>query len=177
MEDEAVVMFLGLFFAAIVMLVIVSVLTKFAKARMEQQRQEKFRQQQADRQQTSEEDKRRSQQELKQRLLQKYGLNRDNASTVFESDEQSRKHQLHVEDSHEHGHLGQEEHYEEIVGSLGEVNDEGCADLAGVRFLATDLAYEIQMQETVDYDRIAQAMVLGEIVNNPRFKSPYSRRR
>ena len=112
-------------------------------------------------------EQRRRQEELKQRLQQKYG----------QVDEQARKHQKHVEDSHEHGHLGEEEHYEEIVGSLGEVNDEGCEDLSGVRFIATDLAYELQTSETVDCDRLAQVMVLGEVLNHPRFKQPYSRRK
>ena len=46
--------------------------------------------------------------------------------------EAAEKHERHVEDAHEHDHVGEEEHYEEIVGSLGDVNDEGCEDLAGV---------------------------------------------
>ena len=80
------------------------------------------------------------------------------------------KHQI---DADRHEHLGEEEHYEEIVGSLGEVNDEGCEDLSGVRFIAHDMAYEIN-DEHADYSKVAQAMVLGEILNQPRFKKPYS---
>ena len=55
---------------------------------------------------------------------------------------QPTKHELHLSDAKEHAHLGEEEHYEEIVGSLGEVNDEGCIDLDGVRFIAHDVAYD-----------------------------------
>lgn len=89
---------------------------------------------------------------------------------------QSEKHDLHQADAHQHAHLGEEEHYEEIVGSLGEVNDEGCEDLSGVRFIAHDIAYEISENEHPDYNRLAQAIVMGEILNNPRFKIPYTRK-
>lgn len=86
------------------------------------------------------------------------------------------KHELHQQDAKEHGHTGVEEHYEEIVGSLGAVNDEGCEDLSGVRFIAHDLAYDDAEGEGYDYTRLAQAMVLGDVINNPRFKKPYSRK-
>ena len=86
------------------------------------------------------------------------------------------KHERHQEDAHEHGHTGEEEHYEEIVGSLGEINDEGCIDLSGVRFIAHDLAYDTSNSEQHDYTELAKAMVLGEIVNSPRFKTPYKRK-
>ena len=80
------------------------------------------------------------------------------------------KHELHVQDAKEHAHAGEEEHYEEIVGSLGEVNDEGCGDLGGVRFIVHDLAYETGDEGEHDYAELAKAMVLGEIINTPRFK-------
>ena len=86
------------------------------------------------------------------------------------------KHELHVQDAHEHAHLGEEEHYEEIVGSLGDVNDEGCEDLSGVRFIVHDLAYDTSTDGEHDYTELAKAMVLGEVVNSPRFKHPYSRK-
>lgn len=86
------------------------------------------------------------------------------------------KHERHVSDAHEHGHEGVEEHYDEIVGSLGDINDEGCEDLNGVRFIAHDLAYELTENGEHDYAEFAKAMVLGEIVNSPRFKAPYSKR-
>ena len=85
------------------------------------------------------------------------------------------KHERHQQDAHDHGHTGEEEHYEEIVGSLGEVNDEGCEDLSGVRFIAHDLAYDTS-ENGQDYTQLAKAMVLGEIINNPRFKSPYTKK-
>ena len=170
LDGEVVAMFLGLTFTAIVILIFVTVFVKIARESKEKQRLEQYKQRSAElkEQETSSYDQRRSQEELKRQLAKKYGLKYDDYDS---------KHEKHVEDAHEHGHFGEEEHYEEIVGSLGEVNDEGCADLGGVRFIANDIAYEIQTQETVDYDRIAQAMVLGEIINSPRFKTPYTKRK
>lgn len=86
------------------------------------------------------------------------------------------KHERHVADANEHEHQGEEEHYEEIVGSLGEVNDEGCEDLSGVRFIAHDLAYELDDNDALDYTGLAKSMVLGEIINTPRFKQPYHKK-
>ena len=83
------------------------------------------------------------------------------------------KHERHVADADEHAHAGEEEHYEEIVGSLGEVNDEGCEDLSGVRFIMRDIAYEADDGEETDYTKLVHAMVLGEIINTPRFKEPH----
>ncbi len=89
--------------------------------------------------------------------------------------QEAAKHAAHVADAHAHEHKGSEEHYEEIVGSLGEVKDEGCADLDGVRFIAHDVAYDNVENERRDYSDVVQAMVIGEILNEPRFKSPYHR--
>lgn len=88
---------------------------------------------------------------------------------------QATQHDAHVADAHAHGHKGDEEHYEEIVGSLGDINDEGCADLDGVRFIEHDKAYE-QSDEYRDYSDAVRIMVWGEVLNNPRFKSPYRRK-
>ena len=90
--------------------------------------------------------------------------------------QKAEQHERHQADAHEHGHEGEEEHYEEIVGSLGDVNDEGCADLSGVRFIAHDLAYDTSDKGKHDYAQLAKAIVMGEIVNNPRFKQPYHRK-
>lgn len=81
----------------------------------------------------------------------------------------------HILDAVEHGHKGVEEHYPSIVGSLGEINDEGCADLEGVRFIEHDVAYE-RSDEQRDYTDVVRLMVLGEVLNDPRFKSPYHRK-
>lgn len=83
------------------------------------------------------------------------------------------KHAAHVADALAHEHKGEEEHYEEIVGSLGDVNDEGCADLDGVRFIEHDAAYEQNDPISRDYASVVRAMVLGEILNDPRFDDPY----
>ncbi len=79
--------------------------------------------------------------------------------------------------ANDHDHLAdEEEHYEKIVGSLGEVSDEGCDDLDGVRLIVNDMAYDISEEnETVRAD-IAKAIVLGDILNSPRFKSSYRKR-
>lgn len=165
----------GVFTFVIFAIVIISVV-KSAKAKSDQQRTQQtmaqFKQRNAERQgqQTSSDEESRRQAEKMKQIAQSFGLYND-------ADEQARKHAKHVADSHAHEHIGEEEHYEEIVGSLGEVNDEGCADLSGVRFLANDIAYEIQTNEAADYDRLAQAIVLGEIVNSPRFKTPYTRKK
>ena len=82
----------------------------------------------------------------------------------------SEKHEKHQADAHEHGHAGEEEHYEEIIGSLGDISDEGCEDLSGVRFIMHDLAYDTSDGGEHDYTALAKAMVLGEIINSPRFK-------
>lgn len=72
-----------------------------------------------------------------------------------------------------HSHVGEEEeHYDEIVGSLGDVSDEGCADLDGVRLIAHDLAYESE-DGSRDYSEVAKVVVLGDVINNPRFKNRY----
>lgn len=74
-------------------------------------------------------------------------------------------------DAGDHTHVSDdEEYYEEIVGSLGEVNDEGCADLSGVRLITHDIAYESEDARR-DYADVAKALVLGEIINTPRFKT------
>ena len=68
-----------------------------------------------------------------------------------------------------HTHLGEEEHYEKIVGSLGEVDDEGCADLDGIRLIAHDEAYDGETQSR-NYSEIVKAIVLGEVLDKPGFK-------
>lgn len=75
-----------------------------------------------------------------------------------------------------HVHIADEEEtYEKIVGSLGDINDEGCDETDGVRFIVNDEAY-IGQSETHDYTQLMKAMVVGEVVNHPRFKSPYKKR-
>lgn len=76
-----------------------------------------------------------------------------------------------------HAHYGTVETYEPIVGSLGSVSDEGCDELDGVRLIATDIMYETDDDHTAyDLDAIGKSIVLGEVLNNPRFKTPYGKR-
>lgn len=81
-----------------------------------------------------------------------------------------------IDDYDDHQHLGEAEHYEKIVGSLGEVSDEGCDELDGVRLVSHDDAYEITSADNGDLLKYAKAMVLGDVLNNPRYKKPYSRK-
>ena len=175
MPEEALGIFIGLFFFAFVVIIIVSLTAIGSRMAKQEQRMNDYKNKKAAeeaaaraeaRKKAAEELRRRKADEMRG-IARTFGLAEDDAS---------KKHAAHVADSHAHGHTGDEEHYEEIVGSLGEVNDEGCADLNGVRFIANDIAYEIQTQDNVDYDRIAQAMVLGDIINSPRFKTPYGKR-
>ena len=73
-------------------------------------------------------------------------------------------------DTDYHEHVGdEEERYEKIVGSLGEVDDEGCIDLDGIRLIAHDEAYESET-ESRNYTEIVKAMVLGEVLDKPAYK-------
>lgn len=120
----------------------------------------------------------------KKSVNSKSNSNGASGSTVYRTPpkpQQSRqseaaRHQAHVADARAHSHKGEEEHYEEIVGSLGDVNDEGCADLDGVRFISHDVAYD-PADGSRDYSDAARLIVLGEILNTPRFKSPYGKSR
>lgn len=79
-------------------------------------------------------------------------------------------------ESQDHSHVSDdEEYYEEIVGSLGDVSDEGCDDLSGVRLIVHDLAYEGEDSQR-DYSEVAKVVVLGDIINSPRFKSNYRKK-
>ncbi len=77
-------------------------------------------------------------------------------------------------DGHTHN-ADNEERYDKIVGSLGEVDDEGCLDLDGVRLIVEDVAYSADT-DTRDYSEIAKALVLGDIINSPRFKTNYRKK-
>lgn len=77
-----------------------------------------------------------------------------------------------------HGHSGRQEAYEPIVGSLGEVNDEGCDELDGVRLIEHDESYCDDPDHLLPEDNtdIQKAIVLGEALNTPRFKEMYRRK-
>lgn len=78
-----------------------------------------------------------------------------------------------------HEHLGGKvEKYDKIVGSLGEVNDEGCDELDGVRLIEHDEAYCDDPDHLMPADPtdIQKAIVIGEVLNTPRFKEMYRRK-
>lgn len=79
--------------------------------------------------------------------------------------------------SHEHVG-GKVENYDKIVGSLGEVNDEGCDELDGVRLIEHDEAYCDDPAHLMPKDNaeLVKAIVLGEVINTPRFKEMYRRK-
>lgn len=72
----------------------------------------------------------------------------------------------------DHTHIGKAETYQPIVGSLGAVSDEGCAELDGVRLIEDDEAYDMPIE--ADRPAIAKAVILGELLNTPRFKTPWN---
>lgn len=74
-----------------------------------------------------------------------------------------------------HTHSGIAESYEPIVGSLGQVSDEGCSELDGVRLISDDQAYS---HPTIDgIPDVAKAMIIGEMLNTPRYKTPWPPKR
>ena len=76
-----------------------------------------------------------------------------------------------------HSHMGTVESYDPIVGSLGDVSTEGCSELSGVRLIVNDLMYETEdHQKSYNLDAIRKSIILGEILNNPRFKKPYGKK-
>lgn len=82
-----------------------------------------------------------------------------------------------VRDAHAHEHVGFEEHYAPIEGSLGSVDDEGCADLSGVRLIENDPDYAPTTDgNDVDRREIARIMILGEVFDRPAWKGPYTRK-
>ncbi len=89
-----------------------------------------------------------------------------------------REHKQRQIQSSMHEHSGKAEHYEPIVGSLGEVDDEGCNELDGVRLVEHDESYCDDPEHFVntEMDGLQQAIVLGEVLNNPRFVNPYKRK-
>ena len=178
MDGETLATFLGIGLTIVVFVAFGVTFLKIAQSSKQKQRMEQYKQKKAAEEASSSRAnaEQGNQSDMMKRIAQSFGLHVDDDDKARKQSKQS-KHAKHVEDTERHGHVGEEEHYEEIVGSLGEINDEGCADLSGVRFLAHDMAYEIHTQNDVDYDRLAQAMVLGEIVNAPRFKTPYTRRK
>lgn len=78
-----------------------------------------------------------------------------------------------------HSHAGSKtEKYAKIVGSLGEINDEGCEDLDGVRLIDHDEAYCDDPDHTISTEptELECAIVLGEALNTPRYKQMYRRK-
>ena len=83
-----------------------------------------------------------------------------------------------VQFSDGHTHVGSTvEQYDPIEGSLGEVSTEGCVEMDGLRLISNDENFDGESNQTnFNLNKVAQAMVLGEILDNPRFKNPYGKK-
>ena len=169
-NGSIIAMILGMTVTAIVIIAFVVTFVKIAQKAQQQKTQQEYSDRYREKQTQSAQNRQvtlAAEQKEKLDYIRQYHKDR------IAADERDK----HQKDADEHAHMGEEEHYEEIVGSLGEVNDEGCEDLSGVRFIAHDIAYDVSDGESHDYTKVAQAMVLGEILNQPRFKKPYSNRK
>ena len=83
---------------------------------------------------------------------------------------------INCEGEHDHEHHGEEmESYDKIVGSLGDVSTEGCVELDGLRLVCNDENYNGTTEQRYDLAKVAQAMVYGEILGEPRCKNPYKK--
>lgn len=169
MPEETVAMTLGLSFTFIVVIIFISVFVVIIKKTRNQKTQNEYAERYRANNSTANTSKQNTLTDAQRMRLEEL---REYHKQRIAADERD----IHQIDADEHEHIGEEEHYEEIVGSLGEVNDEGCVDLSGVRFIAHDIAYETGESDHADYSKVAQSMVLGDILNNPRFKKPYSRK-
>ncbi|MCM1043250.1 MAG: hypothetical protein NC350_03455 [Corallococcus sp.] len=77
-----------------------------------------------------------------------------------------------------HSHTSDEvEHYDKIIGSLGDVSDEGCSELDGLRLIVHDEAYSSDDQTPYDLSKVGQTIILGEIFGTPRGKQNYKYKR
>lgn len=159
MPEEAIVtsIFFGVF-VFVVFAVIIAIAVRRVKAQMDRQRE-------------MDDYKRTSQVEID-------GNGRTQHQRDFLNQLRAKQAERKVKEIEVHSHKGKEERYDRIVGSLGEVNDEGCDELDGVRLLEHDEAYcdEPAHFEVNDYNELQQAIVIGEVVNSPRFKRPYGKR-
>ncbi len=161
--EEELEAFVGIVFFLIVMLIIIG--TVIAKAKENayknppQQRDEEFLHPNAKGQLTPTQS--RYLENNKRKAAQRNGTTATTSTITFD----------------DHGHGGSAETYDPIVGSLGAVSDEGCDELNGVRLIATDLMYETEDDgQAYNMDVIRKSLVLGEILNNPRFKKPYGKK-
>lgn len=163
--EEEIEAFLGIVFFAIVVLIVIGVIISKVKQNAykepPQQRDEEFLHPNARGQLTPEQS--RYLQNNKRKAAQRTATTATTSTITF--------------DGGDHTHSGSAETYDPIVGSLGAVSDEGCDELNGVRLIATDLMYETEDDGKVyDMNVIRKSLVLGEILNNPRFKKPYGKK-
>lgn len=164
--EEELELFLGIVFFLIVALIFIGIIIAKAKENAHknppQQRDEEFLHPNARGQLTPAQS--RYLENNKRKAAQRNGTTATTSTITFD-------------DSNDHGHSGVAETYDPIVGSLGAVSDEGCDELNGVRLIATDLTYETEDEGKVyNMDVIRKSLVLGEILNNPRFKKPYGKK-
>jgi hypothetical protein len=77
-----------------------------------------------------------------------------------------------IPESDDHEHIYDiVENYDEIYGSLGPNTDEGCTELAGIRLLSNDEAYDTDDgAATFDLNKVTFALVLGSMLDKPKGK-------
>lgn len=69
---------------------------------------------------------------------------------------------------HKHGGGDAYEEVEPIVGSLGNVSDEGCKELDHIRFI-TPISYDGDDENvSFDMEKLATAMILGSALSEPK---------
>ena len=120
-----------------------------------------------------EEQERKAQQVLVARKAQPSTTNRKQ-SQAKKPTKQTSTINFEAVDTHEH-HAEDVESYDKIVGSLGDVSTEGCVELDGLRLICNDQNYNANDAQAFDLSKVAQAMVYGEILGEPRCKNPYKK--
>lgn len=79
--------------------------------------------------------------------------------------------QRHTDDVGDHKHIGSVEQYDKIVGSLGEISDEGCFELDGIRLISDDQAYSAEDESlSFDRDELIKIIVLGDAISRRKYK-------
>lgn len=85
--------------------------------------------------------------------------------------QQQQSQRLHTDGAEDHKHIGSVEEYDKIVGSLGEITDEGCSELDGIRLISDDQAYSAGYNSlSFDRDELIKIIVLGDAISKRKYK-------
>lgn len=89
-------------------------------------------------------------------------------SAVFQSGERKAIKSTMIDRLTDHSHpsdTGKVEKVDEYYGSLGKINDEGCQEHLGVRFVD---AIPLTEDNQIDYDDVARMIIIGEAISHPK---------